>query len=602
MLYYLNHVGRRHFPPARGGGDVAQVVETFTGGRLSKAEAVKQQSRHLRGHIARDLADTATPFDGEGYSILKFHGIYQGYDRDSATELKQAGESKHYQFMVRVRIPGGRLKAAQYLALDRIAGAYANGSLRVTTRSSIQFHGVVKSGLKAAMGEISAALLTTLAACGDVVRTVTTSPAPIRNKVYRRLEADARLLGTMLLPQTGAYREIWVDGAKWSEDQAPPEPTDPLYGERYLPRKFKIGFAVPEDNTIDVLTNDLGIVALWDGGELVGYNFFLGGSHGATHNKPETYPRMASAVCFVAPEDLVEAAKAVVRLHRDWGDRGNRRHARLKYVIAERGEDWARERLSEDLGKRLEPVRPMARFQVPDHLGWHEQGDGRLYLGLPISSGRIVDDADAGVRLRTALREVVAEYGLDPILMPSQDIILSEIDSADRGAIERKLRGYGVRFGADLKPVERWALACPALPTCGLALTEAERVSDRLIAEIVERMARWGVEDERLSIRITGCPNGCARPYSGDIGIVGRIPGFYSIYVGGDFEGTRLNEVVAERIRLGEVADVLDPLFALFAASRRSGEGFGDFCHRVGVARLKDVLAATRAEPRAAAD
>ena len=543
--------------------------------------------------MARDLADTATPFDGEGYSLLKFHGIYQGYDRDSATELKQAGNSKHYQLMVRVRIPGGRLTAAQYLALDEIGGKYANETLRVTTRQSIQFHGVIKSGLKAAMGEINAGLMTTLAACGDVVRTVTTSPAPIRDAVHDRLEADARLLGSALLPQTGAYKEIWVDGTPWSEDQGTDEVTDPLYGDRYLPRKFKIGLAVPEDNTIDVLTNDLGIVALWEGGELTGYNFFLGGGHGATHNKPETYPRMGTAVCFVEPGDLVEAARAVVRLHRDWGDRGNRRHARLKYVIAERGEEWARERLSEDLGKTLEPCRPMAKFQVPDHLGWHEQGDGKLYLGLPISSGRIADDARS--HLRTALREIVAEFGVDPILMPSQDIILSEIDPADRDAIEARLRERGVRLVEDMVPAERWALACPALPTCGLALTEAERVSDSMIGEIVERMARWGVEQERVSIRITGCPNGCARPYSGDIGIVGRIPGFYSIYVGGDFEGTRLNEVVAERIRLDEVADVLDPLFAVYAARRETGEGFGDFCHRLGVARP------ARGRPRRAA-
>jgi sulfite reductase (ferredoxin) len=568
--------------------------------KISKAEATKQQSRQLRGHLARDLADPANPFDGEGYSLLKFHGIYQGYDRDSATELKQAGESKYYQFMVRVRIPGGRLSAAQYLALDAIGGEYANDTLRVTTRQSIQFHGIVKSGLKAAMGAINTGLMTTLAACGDVVRTVTTSPAPIRDKVHDRLEADARLLGSALLPASGAYKEIWVDGAPWSEGQGADEPRDPLYGDRYLPRKFKIGLAVPEDNTIDVLTNDLGIVALWQDGELAGYNFFLGGGHGATHNKPETYPRMGSAVCFVEPGDLVEAVKAVVRLHRDWGDRVNRRHARLKYVIAERGEEWARERLSEDLGRELEPARPMARFQVPDHLGWHEQGDGKLYLGIPVSSGRIVDDARS--HSRTALREIVAEYGIDPILMPSQDIILSEIDPADRYAIEAKLRARGVRLAEELLPVERWALACPALPTCGLALTEAERVSDSMIGEIVERMARWGIEQERISIRITGCPNGCARPYSGDIGIVGRIPGFYSIYVGGDFEGTRLNEVVAERIRLDEVADVLDPLFAVYAGARAPGEGFGDFCKHYGVAELREVVAQSRIKVKDAAD
>jgi len=580
------------------GGGVVQAVK-FSADKISKAEATKQQSRQLRGHLAHDLADTATPFDGEGYSLLKFHGIYQGYDRDSATELKQAGNSKHYQFMVRVRIPGGRLTGDQYLVLDQIGDAYANGSLRVTTRQSIQFHGIVKSGLKAAMGEINAGLMTTLAACGDVVRTVTTVPAPIRDAVHDRLEADARLLSTELLPRSSAYQEIWVDGEPWSGESVADAP-DPLYGDRYLPRKFKIGLAVPEDNTIDVLTNDLGIVALWEDGALVGYNFFLGGGHGATHNKPETYPRMATAVAFIEADDLVEAAKAVVRLHRDWGDRGNRRHARLKYVIAERGEDWARERLSEDLGKPLAPCRPMAKFRVPDHLGWHEQGDGKLYLGLPISSGRIIDDGRS--HLRTALREIAAEFGVDPILMPSQDIILSEIRPGDRYAIEAKLRARGVRMVEDMVPAERWALACPALPTCGLALTEAERVSDGMIGEIVERMARWGVEQERVSIRITGCPNGCARPYSGDIGIVGRIPGFYSIYVGGDFEGTRLNEVVAERIRLGEVADVLDPLFGVYAAGREPGEGFGDFCQRYGVAKLRDVVAQSRGKVKDAAD
>jgi len=488
-----------------------------------------------------------------------------------------------------VRIPGGRLTADQYLALDGLADRYGNGSLRVTTRQSIQFHGVVKPGLKATIAEINRALLTTLAACGDVVRTVTTVPAPLRDPVHRRLEDDARQLSTHLLPKTGAYHEIWVDGEKVTENEAGP---DPLYGERYLPRKFKIGLAIPEDNTIDVLTNDLGIVALFEGEILTGYNFFLGGGHGVTHNKPETYPRMATPVAFVEPDDLLDTAAAVVRLHRDFGDRGNRRHARLKYVIAERGEDWARERLSEDLGKPLAPCREMPAFQVPDHLGWHEQGDGRLCLGVPVTSGRIVDDGR--IRLRTALREIVAEFRCDPILMPSQDIILSEIDPANRDAITAKLRAHGVRLVDDMLPVERWALACPALPSCGLALTEAERVQGDIVDAIAARLRRWGLEQERLSIRITGCPNGCARPYSGDIGIVGRVPGSYSLYVGGDFAGTRLNQAIAERLDIPGLADALDPLFALFAASRRNGEGFGDFCHRVGIFALQQVVAGVR--------
>ena len=553
--------------------------------RLSKAEAIKQQSRQLRGNLAHDLEDTSAPFDNAGYSLLKFHGIYQGYDRDSATERKQRGDDKLWQFMVRVRIPGGRLTASQYLALDELADRYANGSLRITTRQSIQFHGVVKPGLKRTIAEINEALLTTLAACGDVVRTVTTVPAPIRDPLHQRLDEDARRLSTHLLPKTGAYHEIWLDGEKLTPEQKAPEP---LYGERYLPRKFKVGLAVPEDNTIDVLTNDLAIVALFEADRLIGYNFLLGGGHGMTHNKPKTYPRLATAVAFIGPDDLLDAAAAVVRLHRDWGDRGNRRHARLKYVIAERGEAWARERLSADLGKPLEPCRPMRDFQVPDHLGWHEQGDGRLYLGLPVASGRIVDNEHS--RLRTALREIAARFGADPILMPSQDIILSNIAPADRPAIAALLRANEARAAEELLPIERWALACPALPTCGLALTEAERVRDDIVGAIAARLERWGLENERLSVRITGCPNGCARPYSGDIGIVGRLPGFYSLYVGGDFAGTRLNSLIAERLDIAGIAATLDPLFAVFAEARLPDDGFGDFCHRLGGDKLAQVL------------
>jgi sulfite reductase (ferredoxin) len=450
--------------------------------------------------------------------------------------------------------------------------------------------------LKATIAEINRALLTTLGACGDVVRTVTTVPAPIDDAVHRRLDADARLLSVHLLPKTGAYHEIWLEGEKVTPEQ---EPDDPLYGERYLPRKFKIGLAIPEDNTIDVLTNDLAIVALFDdagvdnagGDRLLGYNFLLGGGHGMTHNKPATYPRLATPVAFIEPDDLLAAAAAVVRLHRDWGDRGNRRHARLKYVIAERGEDWARERLSEDLGKPLAPCREMPEFLVPDHLGWHEQGDGRLYLGVPIPSGRIADDQHS--RLRGALRDIVARFGVNPILMPTQDIILGDIFPSDRDAIEAILRGNGVRLAEDLLPAERWALACPALPSCGLALTEAERVQEEIVGAIAARLRRWGLADERLSIRITGCPNGCARPYNGDIGIVGRVPGFYSLYIGGDFAGTRLNQPFAERLDIAGLADALDPLFGRFANERRDDEGFGDFCNRIGVAALRGHI-----EPR----
>lgn len=557
---------------------------TVSAGR-SKVETLKQESRSLRGRLAEGLADGRSSFDEDGYNLLKFHGIYQGYDRDSATERKQGGLDKEYRFMVRARLPGGRVTAAQYLALDAVADRFANGTLRITTRQGIQFHGVVKKHLKETVAAMNAALVTTLSACGDVVRNVTTVPAPIRDAVHATLEADARRLSQHLLPTTRAYHEIWLDG----EQVAGPE-EDALYGEAYLPRKFKIGLAVPEDNSVDVLTNDLALIALFDGDVLTGYNLALGGGLGMTHNKPKTFPRLATLVAFIAPEDLLAAAAAAVRLHRDHGDRANRKHARLKYVIAEEGEAWAKARLEEYLGKKLEEPRPMPKFEVVDHLGWHEQGDGRLYLGLPVASGRIVDRP--GQNLRTALREIVARHRCDPVLLPSQDIILSNIAPGDQAAIEAALRSHGVALAGDLSPVWRWSLACPALPTCGLALTEAERIQTPVIDAIEARLARHGLLGERLSIRITGCPNGCARPYAGDIGLVGRMPGFFALYVGGDFAGTRLNFALLDKLAEAAVADTLDVLFALFAKQRRGGEGFGDFCHRIGHGPLLAALGA----------
>jgi sulfite reductase (ferredoxin) len=553
-------------------------------GAPSKVEGVKQGSRALRGELAAGLAGPAPAFDDDGYNLLKFHGIYQGYDRDSATERKQQGLEKEHEFMVRVRIPGGRLTAAQYLALDDLADRYANGTLRITTRQSIQYHGVIKRDLKETVASVNQALLTTLAACGDVVRTVTTVAAPIRDARHARLEADARRLSTHLLPQSGAYHEIWLEGERVAGTDE-----ESLYGATYLPRKFKIGLGLPEDNSVDVLTNDVGIIALYEGARLAGYNFALGGGLGMTHNNAKTYPRLATLVAFVAPEDLVEAATAVVKLHRDHGDRSDRRHARLKYLIDERGEAWAKAQLEQYLGKPLEAPRPMPAFQVKDHLGWHEQGDGKLYLGIPVASGRIVDVA-RGAKLRTALRRIMQRVAPDPILTPQQDIILSNVAPADRPVIDDILETHRVAGTESLKPVQRWALACPALPSCGLALTEAERVREPLIDGIAQELQRYGIENERLSVRITGCPNGCARPYAGDIGIVGRMPGFYALFVGGDFEGTRLNSLLVDRVPYAQVAPKLGQLFAVFAAERNAGEGFGDFCHRVGADRLKAAL------------
>ena len=483
--------------------------------------------------------------------------------------------------MVRVRAPGGIMTGAQYLALDDIAGRYANGTLRITTRQGIQFHGTVIGDLKPHIAAINHALLTTYAACGDVVRNVMTTPAPRRDAIHRRLEADARMLSTRLLPTSRAYYQIFLDEP--GDPEAPP-PEDPIYGTTYLPRKFKIALAHEADNTVDVLTNDLGFIAVFDGDELQGYHLAIGGGLGMTHNKPKTYPRLASLVGFIGPDDLWQATRSVIALQKDYGDRSDRKRARLKYVVDDRGLDWVRQELVTTYGLALQPARPLPPLKLPELLGWHEQGDGLLWLGVPVPSGRIENDT------RIALREAVERFGLDPVFTPQQDVLLTNIRPADRPALEALLRDHAVPLSEDLTPLSRWALACPALPTCGLALTEAERVRAPMIADVEAAMARHGLADERISLRITGCPNGCARPYAGDIGVVGRIPGQYALYVGGDFAGTRLSFKLLEKIPMAAIGPTLDPLFAAFATTRLPDEGFGDFCHRLGRPNLLALL------------
>ena len=548
---------------------------------LSGVEALKQSSRRLRGDLAAELAGPGAQVSEDGYNLLKFHGSYEQYDRDTATERKQRGEEKEYNFMLRVRMPGGILTAAQYLALDELADRYGNASLRITTRQGVQFHGVIKGNLKATAAAINAALLTTQAACGDVVRNVMSTPRPLRDARHARLVADAKLLSARLLPASRAYHQIFLDEP---DTAASGEEFEPLYGSTYLPRKFKIAIATPDDNTVDVFANDLGFIALFEGDTLLGYNLTAGGGFGMTHNRKDTYPRAASILGFVAADQLLPAAEAVISLQRDNGDRSDRKRARLKYVLDDRGLDWVKAELIGTYHLNLQDARPMPPIAVPDLLGWHDQGDGQLWLGVPLPSGRIVDTAT--VRLRTALRENVQRVGPVPVMTPQQDVLLTNIAPAHRGAIEQILRGHGVALSEDLTPLARWALACPALPTCGLALTEAERVRAPLVEIFEGLLRRHGLIEERISLRITGCPNGCARTYAGDIGIVGRVPGAYAIYVGGDFAGTRLSFKLYERVKEERLVATLEPIVARFARDRAPGEGFGDFCHRHGAAAL----------------
>jgi len=560
-------------------------------GKPSKVEEIKLASDKLRGTIAAELRSDVAAFEEADHQLLKMHGIYQGYDRDSATELKQRGEDKRTEFMARVRAPGGLMTATQYLAVDALAQHYAGSKLRITTRQGLQFHGIAKGNLWATIHGVNEALLTTFAACGDVVRNVTATAVPIEDSVHRRLREDAQLLSTALLPQTRAYHEIWIGDTNVATASEPA--VDPLYGPSYLPRKFKIGIATPQDNDIDVLTNDLAIIALFDGQRLEGYNLAVGGGLGMTHNKAQTYPRLASPVVFIGPDELLESVKAVIALQRDNGDRSDRKHARLKYVVDAMGLDWVKAELERRLGRPLEPARPMPGFQVQDHQGWHAQGDGRWYFGLPIMSGRIEDRI--GHRLATALRRLMQEIAMRPVFAPSQDVFLADIAADDRERVEAILTEEGVELPGQQTPVRRWAMACPALPSCGLALTEAERVLDDIVSDIEAALARQGVGQERLALRVTGCPNGCARPYVGDIGLVGRVPGSYAIFLGGDFEGTRLNERVFERVPIAEIGRTLEPVFALWARHREGHESFGNFCQRWGTQRLADLVVASQA-------
>lgn len=554
---------------------------TPPGTKRSGAEALKLASRGLRGRLAEELAEGGIQVSEDAYQLLKFHGSYEQFDRDTATARKQQKLEKEYQFMLRVRMPGGRLTAAQYLGLDRLADDHANGTIRITSRQGIQFHGILKGDLKPAIAAVNHTLLTTICACGDVSRNVTASPAPIRDAQHERILADARELSELLKPKSRAYYEIFLDETPGFVPEA--EQVETLYGPTYLPRKFKIGITVPEDNTVDVLANDLGIIAIWEGDRLAGYNIAVGGGLGMTHNKPRTYPRLATPIAFIPPGGLLRMVRAVIGLHRDFGDRSDRRRARLKYVVDDRGLDWVRATLEDSYGEAFEPARPMT-LRVPDLLGWHEQGDGRLWLGVPIASGRILDDGP--LRLRAALRLIAERYGFPVTLTPQHDALLGDIAPGQRAEVAALLAEHGVAAAETMTPLARFALACPALPTCGLALTEAERLQPRHVAQMEALLAKHGLSERRISLRITGCPNGCVRTYTGDIGLVGRMPGYYALYVGGDFEGTRLSFRLFDRIAEAAVFGTLDPLLRDYAAEGQADEGFGDWCHRIGMEGL----------------
>ncbi len=556
-------------------------------------ESIKAASGGLVGPIPEELVNGDAYFSEAAKQLLKFHGMYQQHDREVKRGHEDEAE-RYHQFMIRSKVPGGQLTAAQYLAHDDIASQYGTGTLRITTRECFQIHGVLKGELRDTLRAFNDALVTTFGACGDIARNVMACPAPTSDPARLAAQEYAFILTRALFPRTSAYHQIWLDGEALIEDRVVDEP---LYGPSYLPRKFKVGIAYEDDNCVDVFTHDVGLVALFgDDGSLAGFNLLVGGGMGMTHQNADTFPRLADPLGFLPPDEamIVETVKAILTIHRDYGDRENRKHARLKYILSDWGVERFREVLQDRLSFRLEAARPLPQLKVEDHLGWHEQGDGKLYLGLPIPSGRIADNGDT--RLRSGLRAIIERFGTPVRLTPQQNILLTAIDRDDRQAIEALLSVYNISQVEQLSAVRRLALACPALPTCGLAITEAERIIPQLLDQFETTLADLGIPNEAIVVRMTGCPNGCARPYVAEIGLVGRALNKYTLYLGGDAAGTRLAQPFLDLVGVDDLVPTLRPLLARWRDDAPKGESFGDYCARVGFDALHQLVAAPVAE------
>jgi len=547
--------------------------------KLTEVEGIKARSRHLRGTLIESLKDPLTGAIAEDDTQLsKFHGIYQQDDRDVRQMRKRQRLEPAYSFMIRARVPGGACTTDQWLNMDEIATTRANGTIRLTTRQAFQLHGVIKGDLKPAIREINRALMDTLAACGDVNRNVMCSPMPPVSDVHREVQAFAESLSNHLTPATGAYHEIWLDGKKLRGTEAEVEP---IYGDNYLPRKFKTAFVVPPQNDVDVFAQDLGFIAIVEQGVLRGFNVTVGGGMGMSHGETQTYPRLADVMGFCATEQVNALAEAMVTTQRDFGDRTNRKHARMKYTIDDRGLEWFRTEVESRLGWQLEEPRKFAFVGNGDVYGWQQSTDGKWHYTLFVENGRIQDAG--GQQLMTGLRKIARLHKGDFRLTPNQNLIISNVAESDKQRITGLLQVFRIENSKRASLMRLHSMACVAFPTCGLAMAESERYLPSLIDRIDKLLDAHGLRDESITIRMTGCPNGCARPYIAEIGLVGKGPGHYNLYLGAGFAGDRLNRLHRENIDEAEILAALDSLFARYAVERAEGEHFGDFVIRVGV-------------------
>ncbi|MBD2277769.1 sulfite reductase, ferredoxin dependent [Aphanizomenon flos-aquae] len=583
---------------------VNSAASPVTNRKPSKVEGIKENSNFLREPVATEILQDTTHFTEDAIQILKFHGSYQQDNRDNRVK----GQEKDYQMMLRTKNPGGLVPPELYLALDKLADEYGNHTLRATTRQGFQLHGILKKNLKAAIATIVENLGSTLGACGDINRNVMAPPAPFKNRSeYQYAWEYAQNIADLLSPQTGAYYEIWLDGEKAVSAEEHPDvkaarhsngngtivhdSVEPIYGTHYMPRKFKICVTVPGDNSVDLYSQDLTLVVITNKkGALAGFNIFAGGGLGRTHNKEETFARTADPIGYVAKADVYNLVKAIVTTQRDYGDRTDRRHARLKYLINDWGVDKFRTQVEEYLGKKLEPFKPLIQFKYKDFLGWNEQGDGKLFLGISIDNGRVKDDGT--FQLKTALRTIVEQFNLPIRLTGNQNLLFYDIAPEDKVAIQEILDNCGVVADPDqIAALTRYAMACPALPTCGLAITESERAIPGILARIRALLDKLGLQNQHFVVRMTGCPNGCARPYMAELGLVGSAPESYQVWLGGSPHQTRLAQPFTEKLHHDDIESFLEPIFVFFKKFRTPKESFGDFCDRLGFDAIREFVA-----------
>ena len=569
--------------------------------KVSRVEKIKEQSNFLREPLLTELHQDTTHFTEEAIQVLKFHGSYQQDNRDNRAK----GREKDYQMMLRTSSPGGFIPPELYLAMDRLSDKYGNQTLRATTRQAWQMHGILKKNLKTVIADILNNVGSTLSACGDVNRNVMAAPAPYKNRPeYQYAWEYADKIASLLAPQSGAYYEIWLDGEKAiTAEEAPevkearirdrngtnvPDSPEPIYGTHFLPKKFKICVTVPGDNSIDVYTHDISLVVITnDRDELEGFNVLVGGGMGRTHNKEETFARTSDELGYVAKEDIYDLVKAIVATQRDYGDRSQRRHARMKYLLHDWGVEKFKAKVESYFGKELAPYRELSAWKHKDYLGWHEQGDGKLFLGLSIENGRVKDEGD--FKLKTALRKVIEQYNIPMRLTPNHNAILYEIELEHKAAIDELLIQHGIQPDpTKIDSLVRYSMACPAMPLCGLAVTESERTMPSILDRIRTLLDKLGLPGQDLVIRMTGCPNGCARPYMAELGLVGSAPDTYQIWLGGTADQTKLARPYVQKLHINNLEEFLTPLFVYYKNSRNPEEGFGAFCDRVGFDNLRN--------------